>query len=84
MAQIKLAPQELINSSEIVSARFWEKGAAQECPSLNGQYIPQDNDRLCIMMSDQSHRLAEGPEAWRLRAELQTAGVAVTVFHRID
>jgi hypothetical protein len=80
MAQIRLAPQELINSSEIISAKFWEKGSTQDCPTVNGQAVPQDNDRLCIMMSDQSHRLAEGPEAWRVRAELQTAGVPVTLF----
>jgi|HubBroStandDraft_6_1064221.scaffolds.fasta_scaffold110363_3 hypothetical protein len=80
MPQIKLAPDELINSSEINSVRFWEKGTTEGCPNVDGEVIPQDEDRLCILMSDGSHRQAEGTEAWRIRDELRRAGVAITLF----
>jgi hypothetical protein len=72
MAQIKLGCDDLIDSAEIESVKFWAKGAAQ------GDIPPPENDRLCILMKDASHRLVEGLEITRVRGELEKAGLAVT------
>jgi hypothetical protein len=73
MAQIKLGSDDLIDSTEIDSVKFWGKGT-----SAQGDIPPPENDRLCILMKDASHRLVEGPEIPRVRAELENTGIAVT------
>jgi hypothetical protein len=71
MAQIKLGCDDFIDSTQIASVKFWAKGAKQ--PDIP----PPEKDRLCILMKDESHRLVEGPDITRVRAELENAGIAV-------